>query len=90
MNFKRENLPAFFDLFSKVEDKIRNLPGCYSVELKQNISEPEQLITISKWDSEEHLNSYRDSELFRDTWSKTKKFFSGKAIAISLGDELNV
>jgi len=88
MNFQEENVGAFLELFSTVENTIRSLPGCEMMELKQNIGKPSELVTISKWVSEEHLNAYRNSEFFKDTWSKTKALFSDKAQALSLVDEM--
>jgi heme-degrading monooxygenase HmoA len=34
--------------------------------------------TFSIWENEEALENYRQSELFRSTWSKTKVLFSDK------------
>ena len=39
--------------------------------------------TYSIWDNEEALNNYRHSELFKNTWAKTKILFDGKPEAWS-------
>ena len=40
--------------------------------------------TYSMWDSESSLNKYRESNTFKDIWSKTKPLFSNKAKAWSV------
>jgi heme-degrading monooxygenase HmoA len=42
------------------------------------------LFTFSIWDSEAALENYRQSDLFRDTWAKTKALFAEKAEAWSM------
>ena len=42
------------------------------------------MFTISHWDSEAALELYRQSELFKFTWAKTKPLFEEKAQAWSL------
>jgi (4S)-4-hydroxy-5-phosphonooxypentane-2,3-dione isomerase len=37
--------------------------------------------TLSVWDSEASLNTYRHSDFFRTTWAKTKVLFSDKPAA---------
>jgi heme-degrading monooxygenase HmoA len=40
--------------------------------------------TISHWNSEDDLESYRNSYLFKNIWSKVKPLFAKKAEAWSL------
>ncbi len=40
--------------------------------------------TFSVWTSAEHLDAYRNSELFRTTWARTKALFAEKPQAWSL------
>jgi heme-degrading monooxygenase HmoA len=40
-------------------------------------------MTYSIWDSEEVLEQYRDSELFKSVWTFTKTLFSDKPTAFS-------
>ncbi len=48
------------------------------------------MFTYSYWESEAHLNTYRHSDLFRETWAKTKVLFADKpeAWSIEVSDEL--
>jgi autoinducer 2-degrading protein len=40
--------------------------------------------TVSHWNAEPDLNNYRNSEFFKETWSKTKSLFSEKPQAYSM------
>jgi heme-degrading monooxygenase HmoA len=42
------------------------------------------MFTVSIWESEDDLNAYRNSELFENTWAKTKVLFNDKPEAWSL------
>ena len=42
---------------------------------------PGVFFTYSVWDSPAHLDAYRNSELFRTTWAKTKAWFADRAQA---------
>ncbi len=83
MTFIPEKVRDFLIVFESSKQKIRNRPGCLSLQLIQDPLEPNVLFTSSIWESESYLESYRDSELFIDTWRKTKIHFSEKAEAKS-------
>jgi hypothetical protein len=61
--------------------------GCIRLELLKDISNDCTFFTLSYWKSEESLNAYRNSYLFKNTWSKVKPLFSERAIAWSLSQE---
>lgn len=84
MSFQPDLLPEFLALFQETKPKIASMPGCICVELKHDIALPHVLYTLSHWQSEAHLNSYRHSALFVETWTKTKAMFQDKAQAYSL------
>lgn len=81
MNFKTEFIQEFKELFEERKELIRNMPGCRHLELLQEKMEGNVFFTYSHWDSENDLEFYRHSELFKDTWTKTKALFSKKAEA---------
>ena len=83
MTFRPEVVPAFLENFEANKDSIRNFPGCQHLELWQDHNSENIFLTYSHWDSEEALNQYRDSELFKSVWSFTKALFSEKPIAFS-------
>ncbi|MFI5453247.1 putative quinol monooxygenase [Pedobacter sp. UC225_61] len=63
---------------------MSSFEGCNGVQLLQHQTQPELFFTISNWQSVEHLESYRNSELFTTTWAKVKPNFASKAEAWSL------
>lgn len=83
MTFREEEIDTFLSLFDASSGKIRSFPGNQGLRLLQNLKQPNQLTTYSYWDSESDLDNYRKSELFIDTWSKTKVLFESKPTAIS-------
>ena len=84
MIFVPEKVNAFLEVFNDSKDKIKNFEGCTNLELLNDIQNKNTYFTYSQWQSEEHLNKYRDSQLFKDTWSKTKVLFSEKPEAWSV------
>lgn len=84
MSFRPEEVEAFKAIFETNWTSIRGFEGCRHVELLQNESDPTVFFTFSLWESEVHLNAYRDSELFGRVWSATKALFRDKPQAWSL------
>jgi len=83
MTFKPEKTEEFLEIFRNSKDKIRAFEGCQHVELLQDLHQPNVFSTYSLWDSEEHLNKYRGSELFGQVWPATKTLFADKPEAWS-------
>lgn len=84
MQFAPENSEAFRELFFNTKDKIRHFKGCLHLELWESREEPGVFFTFSQWESENDLETYRNSELFQTTWKHTKALFSGKPEAWTL------
>ncbi|MFN3849102.1 MAG: putative quinol monooxygenase [Spirosomataceae bacterium] len=84
MTFQEDKIEEFLKVFNENKEKIRHFPGCNSLEVLRDIDQPNVFMTHSHWDSEESLNNYRDSELFKTVWGKTKVFFADKPIAFSM------
>ena len=78
LTFNKKNIDAFNKLYKQYEDDISSQPGCYSLELVEDSSNPYVRATISKWRDVESLNRYRDSELFGVVWPATKALFAAK------------
>ena len=83
MTFRLEEAPAFLENFEAHKSLIRNFPGCQHLELWQDQNQKNIFVTYSHWESEEALNQYRDSQLFKSVWSFTKTLFSEKPQAWS-------
>jgi quinol monooxygenase YgiN len=86
MNFREESVNEFLEIFNANKNLIASFEGCHSVELQQEINSPTIFFTISKWRSEDDLENYRKSELFKGVWAKTKVLFAEKAEAWTLGN----
>ncbi len=88
MSFKPENIETFKTIFETNWQRIKGFEGCSHVELLQDKNNPEIFFTYSLWQSEEHLNNYRNSELFNTVWSSTKALFNAKPEAWSVNQLL--
>ncbi len=84
MTFKKELVPSFISIFKENQDKIRDFNGCRYVDLYQDVGNPYVFITYSEWESAEDLELYRQSDLFKAVWAKTKACFDDKPIAFSM------
>ena len=87
MSFVPGKVEEFKMIFQANWQYIKGFEGCQHVELLQDKLHSNVFFTFSLWQSEEHLNAYRDSELFAKVWSATKILFNDKPQAWSL-DEL--
>ena len=83
MTFDPKQTESFINQFIEVRPRILEMKGCMDVELFHDSKYPNIMTTISKWSSEDDLNNYRHSDLFTNTWRKTKAMFCAKPIAQS-------
>ena len=81
LTFHENNIEDFKEIFENSKHKIRAMKGCQHVELLQDKAHPHIFFTLSIWDTEGSLEAYRQSELFKTTWAKTKILFSDKPVA---------
>ena len=84
MSFQEKEVTTFLSLFEERKQLIRHFEGCKHLELLHDTHHTNIYFTYSIWESEKHLDHYRFSELFKDTWSKTKILFNDKPQAWSL------
>lgn len=78
MSFKPESVEGFKKIFETNWQRIKGFEGCSHVELLQDENQPGIFFTYSLWQSEAHLNAYRNSELFANVWGATKVLFNAK------------
>lgn len=90
MSFRQDEVKNFLFLFDERKEMIRSFEGCNHLELWQDAKNDNVFFTYSIWDSEDHLNHYRFSELFKDTWAKTKALFNAKPKAWSVNKVVDV
>lgn len=84
MSFRQGERENFLQLFEERKALIRGFEGCRHLELWEDAHNDHIFFTYSIWDSETHLNHYRFSELFKDTWTRTKALFADKPQAWSV------
>lgn len=84
LSFHLENIPAFLENFELNKQKIRNAPGNRFLELYQDKNNKSIFFTYSYWETELDLENYRNSELFKEVWTFTKKLFNDKPEAWSV------
>jgi quinol monooxygenase YgiN len=89
LSFHPEKTQDFEKIFDDSKMKIIAFDGCKHLELCRDTSKKNIYYTVSHWDSEHHLNDYRNSELFTITWAKTKSLFNDRPSAYSL-DSLQI
>lgn len=84
MRFQEDKIEAFLANFNQVKEKIRDFEGNQFLELYQDKSDSRIFFTYSYWETEENLEQYRNSILFKEVWSYTKTLFSDKPEAWSV------
>lgn len=84
MSFHQEHVPAFLENFELMKNKIRNSDGNRFLELYQDKNDKDIFFTYSYWETEADLENYRNSKLFKEVWSFTKKLFNAKPEAWSV------
>ena len=84
MTFQPEKVNEFISAFDSRKDLIGSFEGCSGVELLRDIQQPNIFFTYSKWQNEQALEKYRQSQLFQSTWEEVKKWFIDKPEAWSL------
>jgi heme-degrading monooxygenase HmoA len=84
LRFHEENIAPFLENFHQVKEQIRGFEGNQFLELYQDKNDNRIFFTYSYWETEAHLEAYRNSDLFNSVWSYTKTLFSDKPEAWSL------
>ena len=84
LSIKPEHADEFYRLFRETYTAIRGFEGCSELQLFHDADDENLFITYSHWESEEHLNEYRQSDLFKTTWAAVKPLFSNAPQAFSM------
>jgi heme-degrading monooxygenase HmoA len=84
MTFQPDRVKDFLEIFDESKREIRQMEGNFGLQLLRATAETNILFTLSDWESEAYLDNYRQSELFKKTWAKTKVLFLEKAEAHSV------
>jgi quinol monooxygenase YgiN len=83
MTFRPDALDTFLESFDASSPKIRARPGCEHLELLHDARYPNVCATYSHWTSDDALQAYRESALFRRTWATVKPLFAARPRAQS-------
>ena len=84
MEFQEDKITEFLANFKQVKDKIRASIGCVKLELYRDKNKTNIFFTYSYWQTEQDLENYRNSDLFKSVWAKTKPLFNAKPLAWSV------
>jgi quinol monooxygenase YgiN len=84
MTFHPERTSEFESLFLSTREKIKSTPGCLHLEWWQDLGDPRVYYTFSFWESEQHLENYKNTETFKWVWPKTKAMFAAPPQAWSV------
>lgn len=88
MTFEPNLVEDFEVLFDENKHNIRGFEGCIHLELLQDKNTPNIFFTYSFWNHPDNLEEYRQSELFNNVWSATKKLFCAKPEAWSVDQKV--
>ena len=89
LTFEEDKVDDFLKFFNTINTKVAGFEGCNGMKLLQDIHSSNVVFTYSDWSSEEALNNYRYSELFKGVWSTIKPWFAKKAEAWSVDTYFN-
>ena len=84
MSFADEQVDVFLKNFRENKEKIRAVNGCHLLELLRDKDNPNIFFTYSYWNEQVDLENYRQSDLFKSVWAKTKVLFNKKPQAWSV------
>jgi quinol monooxygenase YgiN len=84
LTFQPDKVNDFLKVFSEMQHNIASFEGCVSLKLMRDISNEHVYFTVSEWEDETYLNTYRKSDLFTGVWAKAKTLFAEKAEAWSM------
>ncbi len=84
MGFHDNKIEEFLGNFNANKLKIRDFKGCTFLELYRDKNNANVFFTYSYWETEEDLERYRQSDVFKNVWAKTKPLFNIKPEAWSV------
>jgi len=84
LHLQPEAISEFYSIFNDYKPKIEQTNGCIKLNIHQEVNQPNLIFTISIWEDEQSLETYRNSDLFYNIWKKVKPLFKDKAEAWSL------
>ena len=90
MSFHSKHIEEFEKMFEEKKGFIKKSQGCKLLELYQDKNNPEIFFTYSYWEKEQDLENYRNSDLFKNVWARTKQYFNDKPLAWSVNKKASL
>lgn len=90
LTFKEEFIQDFEQLFEERKHLIRAMNGCTHLALWADKQHAGVFYTYSIWQHADHLEEYRVSDLFQETWAQVKQWFKEKPLAFSADQMLEL
>ncbi len=87
LTIEPEKSDAFMSFFKDNKNSIESVNGCIDVILLQDVNTQNIFFTYSHWESETHLNCYRESDLFKLIWNHAKSCFCDRPQAWTLANK---
>jgi len=84
LSLKADKASEFEKLFYQTQALIEGFEGCHTTNLFKISGSASQYFTISYWNTEQDLENYRMSNLFKNVWSQVKPLFAENAEAWTL------
>jgi heme oxygenase (mycobilin-producing) len=84
LTFQSDKTDEFIGIFKYMEPLILQMQGCHAVRLLRDTADTNVFFTHSIWDDAQTLDTYRASDLFRNTWQHVKTLFADKPQAWSV------
>ena len=78
---KPEGVDAFRLLLRQAISRVRNVPGCLSLQIVGDVADPASYYTISAWRDVDALEASHISPLFAEIWPRIKAFLREAAWA---------
>ncbi len=86
MTFQPDRVDDFLGIFHEIQGTIAGFEGCERVSLLRSTEQAHVFFTYSVWRNVADLENYRNSDFFKETWSRTKLNFAEKAEAWSVDE----
>jgi quinol monooxygenase YgiN len=78
MTIDESKVDEFIEFTSEIKPKILGFEGCNQLDILRDVRKKNIFFSYSLWVSEEHLQHYRYSEFFKNTWRRVRQWFVEK------------
>ncbi len=75
MTVNPSKIEEFIQFIEPTMQKIQQFKGCEHLEFLKDKNEKNIFFSYSMWESEDSLENYRKSKLFKEFWATVKQWF---------------